>query len=527
MSEFRSVTRYGSIATPHALATKAGEAAYLAGGSAVDAALAAAAVLTVVYPHNTTIGGDSVSLVRGPDGTTTCINSTGQAPAAASLRELVTRHGEELPVRGPDTMTVPGAVRGWEAIRCLGARLTWEDQLSHAVTHAEKGIPVPGSLARSLASSRDLATDPGLAAVFYPEGEPLAAGAQLVQPALASSLRCVAAGGALAFYGGEVGRKLVAGLRNLGSSLTDEDFKLFMPELTRPLEGRFGELNVLTSPPNTQGFLLLRTFRALFLSGGLTAETLLSGAGDLARSFEQGNAVRDEYLADPRFAELDMSTLLKPVSSSAAGVPLERSNVMTDPRVPKGDTVGISAIDSDGYAVSHIQSIFHLLGSGVLEPSTGILMQNRGTAFSLEPESANRIEPGKRPSHTLMPVMVEKQGALAWVNSTMGGKAQPQVHAQLLLQQLDGATAEEAVSRPRFLVAGLLGEDTPDTVYAEENLPSEALLSFLDAKMPLKTVPPLTESLGHSNVIGVRPDGTFDAASDPRSDGAAAIVELP
>lgn len=527
MTEFRSVTRYGSIATPHALATKAGEAAFLAGGSAIDAALAAAAVLTVVYPHNTTIGGDSVTLVRSPDGSTTCINSTGQASAAVSLADLVARHGNELPIRGTDTITVPGAVRGWEALRSMGARLSWEEQLSHAITYAEDGIPVAPSLARSLENSRSLSTDPGLASVFYPQGEPLAAGKPLIQTALAATLRSIAAEGAAALYDGDVGRNLVAGLRKLGSSLTEEDFQAFEPEMTQPLEGNFGDLTVFTSPPNTQGFVLLRTIRALLQSGGLTAEALLEGASGLARSFEEGNAVRDDYLADPRFAELDLEQLLEPASPLAVREPAARGNVITDPRVPKGDTVGVSAIDSDGYAVSHIQSIFHLLGSGILEPSTGILMQNRGTAFSLDVASGNRIEPGKRPSHTLMPVLIEKQGELAWVNSTMGGKAQPQVHAQLLLQQLSGATAEEAVSRPRFLVGGLLGEDTPDTVYAEEDLPAEALISFLDARMPLKTVPPHTESLGHSNVIGICPDGTFDAASDPRSDGAAVVVELP
>ena len=518
-------TRQGSIATPHLLATKAGEQAYLAGGNAIDAALAAATVLAVVYPHNTTLGGDSVSLVHAPDGSVTCVNSTGYAPAAVSREELALTHGGTLPIRGADTITVPGAVRGWGALRSLGARLNWEDQFSNAIEHASSGVPVAPSLARLLAKSPFVFDDAGLRGVFAPGGVLLAQGDRLHQPALADSLRTLRSEGESALYGGSIGQALVAGLQARGSRMTIADLEQFQTEFVAPLTADVAGLTVFTSPPNTQGFGLLRILSALEV---LQQEHPLDGgAAVLARLFGQANVLRDTVLADPRLAVVDVASLVDGTAAARGAAASAASKPIFDINLPKGDTIGIAAVDSDGYAVSLIQSIYHLLGSGILEPTTGIIMQNRGMSFSLDATSENRIEGHKRPSHTLMPVMVGNATGLRWVNATMGGKAQPQIHAQLILKQRAGATSLETVSAPRFVVGARVPGDTDDAVYAEEDLSPAALDAFAQSGMTTTLLPPYTEALGHANVIACLPDGSFDAASDPRADGGAVVVDLP
>ncbi|SDH11420.1 gamma-glutamyltransferase family protein [Nonomuraea jiangxiensis] len=502
-----------SIASPHHLATQAGEEAFRAGGNAIDAAVTAAVVLNVVYPNNTALGGDLVALVRTPDGTLRCVNATGPAPAAQSLARLRERHGDELPTRGIDTVTVPGGVRGWASLRSFGARLEWAAQFTAAIRFAEEGVPVARSVAASLAEKHDvLLADPGCREVFAS----LAEGDLLRQPALARSLAELRTGGPGTLYGGPLGRRLVAGLAQRGSVMTIDDLAAFRPEVVEPLRGRFRDYEVLTSPPNTQGFMLLRALEEVRRLGD-PGDLLGAGSGRLAAIFEHANAVRDLLLADPNFAKVDAADLITRVLDPAERPP--------GPGRAGGDTVGISAIDSDGYAVSLIQSVYNSFGSAVLEPSTGILMQNRGRSFSLDPLSPNVVEPGKRPRHTLMPVLVTQGAEVRWVSSTMGGHGQPQIHAQLLLRSMAGAAPREAVDAPRWIVGVQEGGDTNRTVYMEEDLPADTARSLLDHGFTAKPVPPHDEWLGHANLIRVAPDGRVEAASDPRADGSAAVID--
>jgi gamma-glutamyltranspeptidase/glutathione hydrolase len=514
----------GAIATPHHLATEAGERAYRAGGNAIDAALAAATALTVVYPHNTAVGGDLVALVRTPGGTITCVNATGTAPAARHSGELRERHGDRLPVKGPSTITVPGVVRGWAAIRRYGAALDWAAQFGPAIDYAAYGVPVARSLGAALVADRaDLAQDPGSTAIFAPDGAFLREGQVLTQTRLAESLRKIAANGPDELYSGSVGAALAAGLQALGCPLTIEDLAEYKTRVTEPISAPLGGFDVHTSPPNTQGFALLRTIRAL-TELGLDSFP----AGVLAHLFVDGTRVRDTLLADPDFAPTDVHTdgfgeLVARLRSGRA----VSAGVAATPSVPRGDTVGVAAADSNGYAVSIIQSVFDSFGSAVLEPETGILMQNRGTSFSLDPRSPNVIQPGKRPKHTLMPVMVTSGADLRWVNSTMGGHGQPQIHAQVLARLLNGLSPQEAVSAPRWVAGARKDGDTSDTVYHEADVPEATIAELTADGFPLREVPARSEFLGHTNVVSRAPDGTLTAGSDPRSDGSAAVLRIP
>ncbi|WP_030901648.1 gamma-glutamyltransferase family protein [Streptomyces sp. NRRL F-5126] len=518
-------TTHGAIATPHHLATEAGEQAYHAGGTAVDAALAAAAVLTVVYPHNTSVGGDLVALIRDPKNTITCVNATGTAPAARSLEEMRARHGAKLPSKGPDTVTVPGSVRGWEELHRRGAALDWPDHFKAAVTYAADGFPVSGSLAAAFAAAPErLTKDTGAQRVFAPGGDFPGQGRTLVQERLARTLEQIAADGPGALYGGPVGAALAQGLRDLGCPMTTEDLAGYAARTVDALSAPLGDLRVYTSPPNTQGFALLRTVRAL-TALGLDGAPGRVPADVLARLFHDGTQVRDILLADPDFATGDVEhdgfdAVLERIRARAP----RSAEPVAAPSLARGDTIGIAAADSHGWAVSLIQSVYGSFGAAVLEPTTGILLQNRGTGFSLDPASPNVLRPGKRPKHTLMPVLVTRGERLRWVNSTMGGHGQPQIHAQVLLGLMDGRSPQEAVDAPRFVVGPRRPGDPSDTVHHEADVARGTVQQLADDGFPVREVPSRTEFLGHFNVVSVDEDGTLGAGSDPRSDGSAAVV---
>lgn len=498
--------------------------AYRDGGNAIDAAIAAAAVLTVVYPHNVALGGDLIALVRTPDGTVRCINASGWAGAAADVSALRTRCGPRLPARGADAVTVPGGIRGWEALRELGARLTWDRGLASAEAVARDGAPVAQSLAAHIADpeNADLYGSADFDRVFRPDGRNLVAGDPLIQPALADTFATLRQKGSDEFYEGALAERTVAYLRSRGSVLALDDFAAFRPESTDPISADIGELTVLTSPPNTHGFLLLRALRAVTELGLI--DPLGDGIGTLMRIFHRGNALRADFLADPRYAEVDVAALVGGGLDQLTDLGGDQSGPT---RVPHGDTVGVAAADGDGYAVSLIQSVYHAFGSGLIDPATGVLFHNRGTGFSLDDASPNVIAPRKRPAHTLMPVMTTHRGAVRHVLATMGGQGQPQILAQVLLRAMGGAGAEAAVSAPRAVVGLQADGGTADSVTIEADAPAVAVESIVRAGLLETKVAPNSETLGHTNVVFTDEAGSMTAASDPRSDGAAMVAQYP
>ncbi|TPW78107.1 gamma-glutamyltransferase [Schumannella soli] len=583
-----AVAGSGAVATSHHLATEAGAEALRAGGNAVDAAIAAAAALCAVYPNNVALGGDLVALVRAPDGTVTFVNATGRAVRDETLEGLRERHGDRMPDRGIDTVTVPGGVRGWSLLAQGRARLGWDALLAPAARLADEH-PLARSVAAAIVEDGDaLLADPGCRAIFAPDGRGLREGEPLRQPALAATLRVLATHGPDAFYEGPLVEAWVAGLRRLGSRITAEEVAAFQPVLDAPIslvladavDGEHGtglvaglgarSLEIITSPPNTQGFSLLRTLRELDRlarrrrsEGGAELDPLGAGAGELGRLFAEGNAIRASVLADPDALStgelLTRAGLRGRHRADDGGATGSETDTDTEAharsaapdadglhpiRPARGDTVGLAAVSDDGWAVSLVQSAYWSFGAAVLEPETGVLFQNRGTGFSLDPAHPAAFAPGRRPPHTLMPVLVldAADRSLVAVQSTMGGQAQPQIHAQLLLRQLGGASVgagagagvgASAVTRaPRFAIGVQADGDTPLTATIESDLPDAAKRSLSAAGFALREVPPHDEDLGHANLIRPLPEGgagytdgpRWDAASDPRSDGSAIVV---
>jgi gamma-glutamyltranspeptidase/glutathione hydrolase len=493
----------GAVATPHVAATAAARQAYADGGNALDAALAAAVVLAVVYPHNCGVGGDLFALVRAPDGTLTNVNASGPAARNVDVARLRAR-GDRMPAFGPVPITVPGVVAGWAALHGLGAARPWDAAFAAAVALAEDGVPVARSLAEALAEVGEL-RDPGMRGVFTSRDT-------LRQPALAGTLRALAAGGANELYRGELGARLAAGLQRAGSPLDRDDLAAFAPELGAPMSVRFRGLDVQTSPPNSSGVLLLQALAALEVGG-------TEDPGWLATVFRLGDAQRDRELGDPRVRPVDLEDWIgaaRVASLAEAGAA---------PVVPAldgtGDTVAVVASDGE-WTVSLIQSLFASFGARLLEPETGILLHNRGRSFSLTPGHPAELGPGRRPPHTLMPVLVERDGRLAGALGTMGGRAHAQIHTQLLLRLTAGEAPQDAIDAPRWVVGTLDPGAGRDAARVEAGVPDDVRASLTRAGAVITEVPDLSEEVGHAQAIWVQPDGTLAEGSDRRADGAPA-----
>jgi gamma-glutamyltranspeptidase/glutathione hydrolase len=496
------------------------------GGNAIDAALAAAAALTVVYPHQCSIGGDVMALVARPGGELMALNGSGAAAYACSP-ETLRRHSREMPLRGPMPITVPGAVGAWQSLARM-ARLPMAIALAPAITFAAEGVPVASSLDRALGELPELQSDPGFSSTFSNNGESLTEGDLLRQPALARSLQSIAADGSSALYGGELGKRLIEGLNTLGSPLSLEDLEHHETEVTSPLARTYRDVEVITTPPNSQGFVLLEILAALSYLDEVP-DPLGEHAPILAQICRLASRDRDRYLADPRHADVPLTEIL---SERHGADLLDRARAVleagidnrTEAAIPKGDTVAVVTADNEGNAASLIQSIFHTFGSGILEPDTGILMHNRGASFDLNPRSPNALLGAKRPLHTLMPVLLRRGNELIGVHGAMGGKAQPQILLQLLLRTLRSESAAGALAAPRWVVGGL-EEGEPIDVLQVERSAGEALVKDLARTgMPVVVLEDRDEEAGHGQLINRSATGEIDAGTDPRADGSASII---
>ena len=329
----------------------------------------------------------------------------------------------------------------------------------------------------------------------------------LRQPALGRTLRALAAHGPRELYEGATGATLAAGLRARGSRIDAADLAAFAHEETPALTARFRGLDLLTAPPNCSGVLLLQALAALD-----RAER--QDRGTLARLLVAGMAQRAATLADPRHAPFDREAWLGDERLDA----LARAVAAPAPPAARaaGDTIAIVAADDSGLAVSLIQSLFGGFGARVFEPETGILLHNRGAAFSLEPGHPNELAPGRRPAHTLLPLVVERDGALEGVLGTMGGQAHAQFMAQVLLHLLDGDDAATAVARPRWVVGGIDPDRPATAIHAEPGVPPQDLMA---AGFAVTLLPARSDQVGHTQAIW-----RMDAGSDPRADGRALML---
>jgi gamma-glutamyltranspeptidase/glutathione hydrolase len=526
------ISRQGIAATSQVLASAAAAQILAKGGSAVDAAIAANAVLAVTEPMMDGIGGDLFAIYWDANsGKLTALNSSG--PAARALTPaFLASHGihDKMPVHGIHTVTVPGAVRGWAAMHSRYGKLPWRDLFTAAIAYARDGYPVPEVLAViwSLDSSiKVLESNPETTRVFLPGGKPPKTGEIVRNPELAHTLEIIAAQGPDAFYRGEIASSLLATSRKLGGTLTAEDLAAFEPEWVEPVSSTYRGWRVYEMPPNDQGMAALEMLNIMETfepspEGPLSAqemhkriEAMKLAYADLAR-----------YNADPRFAHVPVAGLLaKPYAAErAALINPDQANCDVRNGIPvRGDTTYLAVVDRDGNIASWIQSISGTFGSGVTVEGRGILLQNRGALFSLDPKSPNILAGGKRPFHTIIPAFMEK-GDIHIGFGIMGGPNQPLAHAQFVSNIVDyGMNIQSALEEPRFTKPAAHGCD----VTIESRVPETTLQKLSERGHQIQIARPYTSQMGRGNAVLHDSAARVNyAASDPRADGAA-VPELP
>lgn len=516
----------GMVAAPHALASGAGIAALQDGGSAMDAALAANAVLTVVYPDQTSIGGDCFFIAfDAASRSLHAYNGSGRTPIAADRESLREIGAGRMPKRGIHAITVPGTIDAWYEAHARFCRLPMERLLRPAIDYAHAGFPVSARLSQGIAAMSDfLAADELAATTFLVDGAAPKEGDRLRLPALARSLARIASKGRDVFYSGEIAERMVATSASLGGRLSMYDLAGHRGEWVKPLTTDYHGLTVAEMPPNSQGLtalLALNLIERVDLGGRWGAVDHLH---PLIEAKKLAFAVRDQRLSDPRFVPIDTAALTSPAFAEDLWRHYDPHNALAGAPTLPGDTVAICAVDRDGNAVSLIQSIYQGFGSGVIAGDTGIVLQNRGAYFSLADNHPNRFEPGKRTLHTLMPAMLLRAGQLVGPLGTQGGDAQAQVHLQLVTDLIDFdmlVNPGAAIDAPRWLAGGG-PEDDPRTVRLESRFPT-GVLAELTARghQPEPTVD-WNPHAGHAQMILRDPSrGLLLGAADPRADGAA------
>ncbi|KQX61542.1 gamma-glutamyltransferase family protein [Angustibacter sp. Root456] len=527
-----------AVATPHGAASDVAGQVLRGGGNAVDAALAAAAALTVVYPNQCSIGGDQIALVGLADGSVHCVDGSGAAALATDLPDVRARY-DQMPVGGSLAVTVPGVLHAWDTMARQWGTRRLADALDTARSIAEAGVPVAAGLARDLVAERDrLLADPGLGQLFLQDGLPLVEGHPLRQPALARTLQLLRDEGVSAFYGGQVGAAVLNTLGQQGSALCAEDLLRHRTRVVAPLSATFRGHEYLTAPPSSQGIFFLGGLQALAALErrlGRLLDPLAHDAGLVARVLSTMAWHRDRLLGDPTQGAGLVDEVLSPSTaddlaerllSTPTGV---GTDVLDAPHAQgprSGDTVAVVVADGRGQWVSLIQSTFHAFGAGILDPETGIILHNRGASFSLDPLSPNRLGPGRVPMHTLMPVLVRHDGEVIGSHGTMGGRAQPQVHTHVAMHLEAGRSAQDAVSMPRWILgameAGVDGPAPSLTVKVEQDVPAPALAGLQAAGFGASELPAHDDGTGHFQVVRVV-DGDLACASDPRADGSAIV----
>jgi gamma-glutamyltranspeptidase/glutathione hydrolase len=517
--------RDGVVATSQPLAAEAGIETLRAGGNAFDAAVATAAALNVVEPTSTGIGGDVFALYRTADGEVGAMRSCGGAPEGATRERvrdaLAAENGGdvasvEMPMRGPHTVTVPGTARGWETtIEELG-RLTLPEVLESAIDYAKNGYPVTEVVASQWEHGEELFTDDHARAAFLPAGRPPRTGETVSLPRLGRTMERIAEEGADVVYEGEVAEAIASEVQSKGGFMTVDDLAGFEPEFLDPVSTTYNGVEVFELPPNNQGLIALE---ALNIAEEIGAGEHPQGSAESVHAFAEATKLAfvdgHHYITDPEYEEIPPLGSKAYAHERAAAIdmdaPTKADIGLPNARAEDADTVLLCVADGDGNVVSYINSRFAGFGSGLVAGETGVALQNRGASFSLDAEHPNRLEPGKRPFHTLIPAIAKFDEDDWGAFGVMGGFMQPQGHVQTLSNVVDhDMSIQAALDAPRWRYRedgrlALEGRLAADVGAALDRLGHD--VSVLNAG-----------KFGGAEFVR-NEDGTLSGAAEPRKDG--------
>lgn len=522
----------GMAVAPHALAAESAVAVLKEGGNAVEAMVAAAATIAVIYPHMNGIGGDGFWLISGPGRKPIAIQACGYAGQKADIAFYQREGLARIPARGPlAANTVAGTVGGWSQT------LAWAQQhisspplalsrlLKDAVSYAREGVVVTPGLHQQIDRRLpELAQLPGFSALFAPGGQPLQAGEILRQPALASTLERLIARGLDDFYRGETAHLIAADLAAVGSPLSLNDLQRFSAARVEPLVLEIGDDRVYNLPPPSQGLV------SLLITGIIEQQRkkqCIQSESDFIHQCVEATklafTIRDSHITDPAWMRQDPQAFLtaEAIADLSAQIDPHRAMSWGKGRGP-ADTIWMGVVDGKGTAVSFIQSIYHEFGSAVVLPQSGIIWQNRGSSFSLDPQATNPLQPGRLPFHTLNPGLVQRGNGDLMVYGSMGGDGQPQTLATLFDRIVNqGMDPQSAISAPRWLLGRTWGESS-DTLKVENRISQVTKAVLTGYGHDVETYPAYDDLMGHAGAIIRYHTGELDGGSDPRSDGGVA-----
>lgn len=506
-------------ATSHPLASLAAVEMLRSGGNAVDAALAASAVLAVVEHPMTGIGGDCFALIAKPDGKLVALNAAGRAPMAATPEWFAKKGIREITMQSPHAVTVPGAIDGWARLAADHGSKPLSAILARAIEYAEGGFAVAPRVAADWGElTEKLSVHAGARQHLLPEGRPPRAGEIVKMPALARTLKIIADKGRDGFYTGEVAGDIVAELKALGGLHTEADFARQSSSYVTPISVPYGNLVVHELPPSNQGIVALILLRMLSKMGRLSESPVAAERYHVMNEAARlAFAMRDAFVADPDMARVPVEHMLSDsvIDDLVRRVdPKRRTPDLGPVPQPTGsDTIYLSVVDEQGMAVSFINSIYSAFGSGIVTRKTGVVLHNRGQGFVLDPKHPNCIAPGKRPMHTLVPAMATENGKPRMSFGVMGAAFQPMGHTYVVTNTVDyGLDPQEAIDCPRVFFEG-------DDLFVEEGVPmAEAgKLARMGHKVVVRPDP-----WGGGQMVAIDPvTGVRIGASEPRKDGMA------
>ena len=519
-----TITQQGIAATSQTLASQAGAQILARGGSAVDAAIAANAVLAVVEPMMNGPGGDLfVIYYDAKTGKLTGLNSSGPAPRGLTPQFLAQKGVAVMPGSGIQSVTVPGAVDGWAKIHARFGKLAWKDLFQAAIAYAEEGFPVSEVIHDHWKRYENFLRDgPETTQVFLPSGRAPEIGEIFRNPSMGRALRLIAEHGRDAFYKGEIAAALLKTSQRMGGQMTAEDLASFSAEWVDPISTDYRGWRVYELPPNSQGIAVLQMLNIM--------ETIPAAPGGPYNTDEMHKRIEAmklaysdlRYDADPRFADVPVRGLLSKeyARKRAALINPNKANCAVTPGAPVfGDTIYLTTVDKEGNIASWIQSIFGIFGSGVTVEDMGFLLHNRGSSFSLDPKHPNVLAGGKRPFHTIIPGFMEK-GDLHMGFGIMGGSNQAMAHAQFVSNYVDyNMTVQEAMDAARFRKTSANGCE----VYIESRVPAAVRQGLQDRGHKVTATRAYDDDRmgrGQAILFDAKTNTKF-AGSDPRADGSA------
>ncbi|WJV66004.1 gamma-glutamyltransferase [Pectobacteriaceae bacterium CE70] len=517
----------GMAVTPHHLASTTAQTILREGGNAIEAMVAAAAAIAVVYPHMNSLGGDGFWLIVPPEGEPIAIDASG---SAGSLANRALYAGEtHIPHRGPKAaLTVAGTIGGWqEALSCSaemgGKPLPLSRLLADAIRYARKGIPVTQSQEDALTSRyHELNDFPAFCQMFLPEGTIPRTGSRFIQSDLAHTLTQLAEDGLDSFYHGALAHRMAQQMAQLGMPITADDLAGYHARRTTPLRLAHSRGEIFNLAPPTQGLVSLAIL-------GITDRLEIADQSDsqtvhrIVEATKLAFGLRDRFITDPRYITQDTQSLLEShhLNTLSQRVNTRAAAPWGEGKGP-GDTVWMGVCDRNGLAVSFIQSIYHEFGSGVVLPGTGVLWQNRGASFSLDPHHLLALEPGKQPFHTLNPAAARLSDGRTMVYGSMGGDGQPQTQAALFIRHVvQGLPLQQAITAPRWLLGRTWGQST-DTLKLEDRFTPATVDALRTLGHDVELLPGFSETVGHAGAIVRHVNGMLEGAFDPRSNGSAA-----